>query len=124
MANPDISSLAMTAICILLLAGAFITFLSTVGLFRFSNFFDRSHSTTLASSLGPFFILSASVIFFSLTRQRLVIHEVLIMFFIIITTPVTLMMLGRAAFFRYKVFEKLFFRSSIKTETATENKQE
>jgi len=122
MTSPDLPLWGSILISFCLLAGASITLLGAVGLFRFTNFFDRSHSTTLCSSLGTFLTLLASILFFSITRQRLVIHEVLIMAFIIVTTPVTLMMLGRAAFFRYKVFEKLFFKSSVKTDALTEKK--
>lgn len=39
---------------------------------------------------------------FSATGERLVVHEVLLGIFVTITTPVTLMLLGRAALYRDK----------------------
>ena len=49
---------------------------------------------------GMTIILLASVIFFSVLQTRLVIHEVLIGFLVVTTTPVTLMLLTRAALHR------------------------
>jgi multicomponent K+:H+ antiporter subunit G len=40
------------------------------------------------------------MIFFSVLQTRLVVHEVLIGIFVVVTTPVTLMLLGRAALHR------------------------
>jgi multicomponent K+:H+ antiporter subunit G len=40
------------------------------------------------------------MIFFSVSQNRLALHEILIVVFVTITTPVTLMVLVRAALFR------------------------
>ena len=45
-------------------------------------------------------ILLASAIYFTITRERLVIHEMAIFIFVTVTTPVTLMLLARATLFR------------------------
>ena len=45
-------------------------------------------------------ILLASILFFSVLQSRPVLHEVLIAVFLTVTTPVTLMLLGRAALYR------------------------
>ena len=45
-------------------------------------------------------LLLASMIFFSVLQSRPVLHEVLIVVFVTLTTPVTLMLLVRAALFR------------------------
>ena len=45
-------------------------------------------------------ILVASMIFFSVLESRPVLHEILIFVFVTVTTPVTLMLLARAALFR------------------------
>ena len=51
-------------------------------------------------TLGTVFILLASIICFSVAQSRPVVHEVLIAVFVTITTPITLMLLARAALYR------------------------
>lgn len=60
----------------------------------------RSHAPTLGTSFGTLLILMGSVLYFSLTEQRPAVHEVLIFVFVTVTTPVTLMLLARAALYR------------------------
>ncbi|MOA67918.1 putative monovalent cation/H+ antiporter subunit G [compost metagenome] len=45
-------------------------------------------------------VLLASILYFSVTGQRPAIHEVLLLVFVSVTTPVTLMLLARAALYR------------------------
>ena len=88
----------LVAVC--LVAGAGITFAGTMGLLRFQTFYQRIHAPTLGTSFGAGFTLLGSILFFSLTEARPVLHEVLILIFVTITTPVTLMLLARAALYR------------------------
>ncbi len=88
----------IVAIC--LVAGAAITLAGTIGLLRFRSFYQRVHAPTLGSSFGATFILLASIVFFSVAETRPVLHELLIMTFVVVTTPVTLMLLARAALYR------------------------
>jgi multicomponent K+:H+ antiporter subunit G len=55
---------------------------------------------TLGTSAGAAFILLTSMICFSALNTRVAIHEVLIFIFVTLTTPVTLMLLARAALYR------------------------
>jgi multicomponent K+:H+ antiporter subunit G len=87
-------------IALVVLAGALITFIGTVGLVRWATFYQRIHAPTLGSSLGAALILLGSSLHSSLGAGRPVLHEVLILIFILITTPVTLMLLARAALYR------------------------
>jgi multicomponent K+:H+ antiporter subunit G len=96
-AMPDWVAL-LTAV--LLLLGASITLIGSVGLLRLRNFYSRVHAPTLGSTLGTGAILAASILWFSVLQTRPVIHEVLIAVFMTVTTPVTLVLLVRAAFFR------------------------
>lgn len=84
----------------LLLIGAGLTVIGTLGLLRLRSFYARVHAPTLGSTLGAGAILIASIIWFSALQSRLVIHEVLIAIFMTVTTPITLMLLVRAAFSR------------------------
>ena len=74
--------------------------IGAVGAVRFGSFFERLHAPTLATSFGAVGILLGSMICFSVLQSRPVLHEILVFAFITVTTPVTLMLLARAALFR------------------------
>ncbi|MHA6691957.1 monovalent cation/H(+) antiporter subunit G [Devosia sp. A449] len=85
---------------LLAVAGAFLTLLGCIGLARFKTFYERVHAPTLGTSFGSVAILLASMVYFSVSGQRLAVHEVIIFVFVTLTTPVTLMLLARAALYR------------------------
>ncbi|RYE88262.1 MAG: cation:proton antiporter [Hyphomicrobiales bacterium] len=91
---------AAILVAVLILAGALITLIGAVGLVRFSSFYQRIHAPTLGSSLGAAFVLLASSLYSSLALGQPVFHEALVVVFIIVTTPVTLMLLARATLYR------------------------
>jgi multicomponent K+:H+ antiporter subunit G len=91
---------AALPVALLLLAGAGLGLIGSVGLLRLRNFYERVHAPTLATTLGIGFILLASALYFSVLQSRPVLHEVLIAVLMVITTPVTLMLLARAALYR------------------------
>ena len=82
------------------LLGASLTLIGAIGTLRLSSFFERVHAPTLGTSWGMGAILIASMIFFSVLQSRPVLHEILIGVFVTVTTPVTLMLLARAALYR------------------------
>jgi len=96
----DAPSLATILTATLLIAGAAVAFIGSFGLLRFSGFYQRVHAPTLGTTLGTIFIAAASMIYFSTLGIRPVLHELLIIVFVITTTPITLMVLVRAARFR------------------------
>jgi multicomponent K+:H+ antiporter subunit G len=83
-----------------LLMGALLTLLGTVGLIRLPTFYERIHAPTLGTSWGTGGMALGSMIIFTAASARPVLHEILIALFVTVTTPVTLMMLARAAFYR------------------------
>jgi multicomponent K+:H+ antiporter subunit G len=85
---------------VLVFLGAAITLIGALGLLRFKTFYERVHGPTLGTTLGAACIILASMIYFSILETRPVLHEILIAVFITITTPVTLMILVRAAMLR------------------------
>jgi len=85
---------------LLLLLGAGLTLIGAIGTLRLKNFFERVHAPTLGTSWGTGAIVLASILCFSVLGTRLVVHELLIGLFITVTTPVTLMLLARAALYR------------------------
>lgn len=82
------------------LLGAFLTLLGCIGLARFESFYERIHAPTLGTSFGSIAVLLASVLYFSVTGGRVAAHEIIIIIFVTITTPVTMMLLARAALYR------------------------
>ena len=84
----------------LLLSGASITLIGSLGLVRLKSFYARVHPPTLGATLGTGCIAMASMVYFAALQTRPVLHEVLIAAFTLITTPITLVVLVRAALFR------------------------
>ncbi len=96
----DLPAWAAIATALLLLFGAGLTFIGSLGLLRLRNFYDRVHAPTLGSTMGVTLVLLASMLFFSVLESRIVLHEVLIGLFVFITTPITFLLLARAALYR------------------------
>ncbi|MBX3582326.1 MAG: monovalent cation/H(+) antiporter subunit G [Rhizobiaceae bacterium] len=83
-----------------LLLGAGLTLIGAFGLVRLQSFYERIHAPTLGTSWGMGGMILGSIIIFTSASARPVLHEILIGVFVTVTTPVTLMMLGRAALYR------------------------
>ena len=96
----DAPSLATILTATLLIGGAAITLIGSLGLLRLRGFYQRVHAPTLGTTLGTIFITTASMIYFSALGTRPVLHELLVIVFVTTTTPITLMVLVRAARFR------------------------
>lgn len=96
----EIPALAAVFTAILLVAGGAITLIGALGLVRLRDFYQRVHAPTLGTTLGTACISLASMVYFSALGTRPVLHEVLILLFVTVTTPITLMILIRAAVFR------------------------
>lgn len=91
---------AAIAVAVLVLSGALFAFIGSLGLLRLKNFYQRVHAPTLGTTLGTFLMLAGSIICFSVLQGRPVFHEILIGVFLTVTTPITLMLLVRAALYR------------------------
>lgn len=87
-------------IVVLAVAGSALSLTGAIGLARLKRFYDRVHAPTLGATLGMALILIASMLFFSFVEGRLVLRELLIGLFLTVTTPVTLILLARAAAYR------------------------
>lgn len=83
-----------------LVLGSGLTLLGATGLVRLKTFYARIHAPTLGTSWGAAGLMIASMLVFTSASGKPVLHDVLIGIFIMITTPVTLMMLGRATLYR------------------------
>jgi multicomponent K+:H+ antiporter subunit G len=89
---------ALTAILVVL--GALLALAGSVGLLTLGSFYERVHPPTMGATLGTGLILVACVVHFSDAQQRLVLHHLLIGAFMFVSTPVTYLMLVRAALHR------------------------
>jgi multicomponent K+:H+ antiporter subunit G len=85
---------------VLVLLGAGITLVGAIGLLRLRTFYERMHAPTLGATWGAGGVLLGSIVLFSVVQARPVLHEALIAVFVTVTTPVTLMLLARAALYR------------------------
>ena len=99
-AAAEISPLVTILTAGLLIGGSAVTLVGTLGLLRLKTFFERTHAPTLGTTLGTTCVAMASMIYFSTLGTRPVLHELLIVVFVTLTTPITLMILVRAALLR------------------------
>jgi len=99
----DIPLWAAILVSASVLIGAVLTLIGAIGLTRVASFYQRIHMPTLGTSFGAIGILLASAILSTIREERFIAHEVLIFIFVSVTTPVTLMLLARAALHRDRV---------------------
>ena len=91
---------AALPVALLLILGGCIILIGTLGLMRLSDFYQRIHGPAITITLGAGCVLIASMIYFTVLQSRLVIHELLISAFVLLTAPVVAMMIMRAAVYR------------------------
>lgn len=84
-------------VALLLCTGGLLTAIGALGLLRLHNFYSRVHAPTLGTTLGLGCILLASLLSSSVLHGQPVLHELLIGVFVVITAPITTMILLRAA---------------------------
>lgn len=84
-------------LALLLVAGGLFTFIGSLALVRFKDFYTRLHGPTKATTLGLGCLLLASSWFFSLHREGFSLHEVLVSLFLFITAPISAHLLAKLA---------------------------
>lgn len=97
----------MALVAFFLVLGSSLTLLGTFGLLHLKSFYDRIHAPTLGTSWGAAAILLASLLAWSWIQDRVFLHEIVIGICIMVTTPVTLMFLGRTALQRDRAAGRL-----------------
>ena len=91
---------AEITVAALVLAGAALALLGSIGLLRLPTFVERVHAPAIIATLATWCVLLATVLMLSLQRQELALQPLLIAVFIAITVPVTSIFLMRASLFR------------------------
>jgi multicomponent K+:H+ antiporter subunit G len=103
MTELELPAWAAIPAAVLLITGALLTLIGAVGLLRLPNFFARMHPPTMGTTLGTGSVLIASMLVSSALTHRPIIHELLITLFMVISSPVTAMLLMRACVSRTQV---------------------
>lgn len=91
---------------LLLIAGGLLTVIGSIGLVRLPSFFARMHGPSMGNTLGAGCVLIASMLTSSALLERMVLHELVIVACLVINSPVTAMMLMRAATYRTDVNQR------------------
>ena len=87
-------------VAVLVLAGAALALLGSIGLLRLPTFFERVHAPSIIATLGCWLIMHGTVLYFSVADSSLALHALLIAVFVAITEPIMSIFLMRAALFR------------------------
>lgn len=82
----------------LIFIGAFVSFLSAIGLIRFPDVYSRAHALSKSSTLGVLFVLIGALFFFLFQEGYFSIRLLLGIFFVFLTTPVAAHMIIRSAY--------------------------
>ncbi len=96
----DLPVWAAVIVCLLVLAGAIFSLIGAIGLVRLPEFYQRLHAPGLTTSGAVILVSLGSGLCFALLDGRWIIHELLIIVFTLITTPITLLLLGKASLYR------------------------
>jgi len=94
---PDWAALLVS---LLLILGASIILIGALGLLRLRTFYQRIHGPAITITLGAGSLLIASMLYFTVAQSRVVVHEIIITVFLLLTAPVVAMMIMRAAVYR------------------------
>jgi multicomponent K+:H+ antiporter subunit G len=91
---------------VLVVVGALLALVGSIGLLRLRSFFQRVHAPTLGTTGGTWLLTLATALQFSFVREQLFVHALLIALFIALTAPITTVFLMRAALFRERLAGK------------------
>ena len=87
-------------VAILILLGASIMFLGSVGMIRFPDVYSRIHALGVSGTLGIGCILLASFVFFCFVENNGSVKEIIVIVVLFLTSPVAVHLLSQAAYRR------------------------
>jgi len=82
---------------LLLVASGLLALCGAAGLLRFSNFYPRVHAPTLGNTLGIGCVLFCIVLIVSWLKHAPIVHVLVIALLLILVSPVTAILLMKAA---------------------------
>ncbi len=91
---------AALPVSLLLVAGSLLALTGSAGLLRLPDFHARLHAPTLGNTLGLGCVLVASLLAAGAHGQRLVLQEILITVLMVMTSPVSTILLMQASLYR------------------------
>jgi multicomponent K+:H+ antiporter subunit G len=94
------STLIEIVVALLVVAGGLFSFLGSLGLARLPDVFMRLHGPSKATTLGIGCVAVASMLFFTAGEGAPSVHELLIIVFVFMTTPVSAHLVAKAALHR------------------------
>ncbi|WP_317992466.1 monovalent cation/H(+) antiporter subunit G [Bartonella gliris] len=97
----DVSLVVAIVITVFLILGSGLMLIATIGLVRFSSFYERLHMLSVATSWGVGSILISSFLYSTFVDHCFVFHEVLLMLFLFLTAPLASMLLSHTAAYRH-----------------------
>lgn len=106
MNGADLPLWATIPASVLLVLSGLLTVTGSLGLLRLPTFFARMHGPSMGNTLGTGGVLISSMLISSALLGRPVLHEILITVFIVVASPVTAMLVMRAAMYRTRVNEE------------------
>ena len=87
-------------VAVLLAASGVFVVISALGFVSLRDFFSRMHPPALAYTFGTWTVSLAGVLYFSVLESRLALHPWLVIIVLVLTVPVTTVLLSRVALFR------------------------
>lgn len=87
-------------IALFLIAGGIVALIGSLGLLRFDDFTGRIHATAIGNTLGTILVLGASVVMSWYLNDRVFFHEIVIVLFLFLTSPISTMLLMRSYILR------------------------
>lgn len=94
---------AEVVVAVLVVGGALVALLGSLGLMRLRTYFERVHAPSIIATMGCWLTLWGTIVFFAASGQGLALHVFLIAVFIAVTVPITTIFLMRAALFRARL---------------------
>jgi multicomponent K+:H+ antiporter subunit G len=85
------------ATAILVFTGALLACIGSAGLLRLDTFYRRVHAPTLGTTLGMYLVLAGTIVYFWAGKGLPALHVILVGVCVSVTTPISLMLLARAA---------------------------
>lgn len=85
-------------ISLIILLGTVVGFLSSIGLIRLPDIYNRAHALSKSSTLGVLFVLTGTFLFFLFIEGYFSIKLFLGIFFVFLTAPVSSHVICRAAY--------------------------